>query len=367
MILSVTSSSTTKAFWYLTRATGLVSLVLLTLVMVLGILQVERWSAQRWPRFVVADLHRNASLLAVAFLGVHILTSVVDGYAPIGLVSVVVPFTSSYRPIWLGLGAVAVDLVLALTITSLLRQRIGHSAWRAIHWAAYACWPIAFVHGLGTGSDGRVGWVFYLNLVCLGAMVAALGWRLAAGWSQEPARRLAGALATTLAMVMILGWALTGPTQRGWARRAGTPSALLGHAGSSPPATTVYGSGSSGSASGSFRLPIAAALDGHLTQTGGGDHATVVIVATFGAGPDGTVRVELEGQALDNGGLQLSSGRVTLGPTAAPNRYSGPVTSLAGTSIVAHVTAIGGRTAVVQLDLRIDPASSSVGGTIDVR
>ena len=102
MIVAVASSSTTKAFWYLTRATGLVSLVLLTLVMVLGIVQVERWSPGRWPRFVIADLHRNASLLAVVFLGVHILTSVVDGYAPIGWAAVVVPFTSSYRPIWLG-------------------------------------------------------------------------------------------------------------------------------------------------------------------------------------------------------------------------------------------------------------------------
>ena len=137
-----------------TRLTvAMVALVLLTASVVLGVLEVKRWSTERWPRFVTAGLHKNISLLSVVFLAIHIATTVVDGFAPIGWLDVVIPFRSPYRPLWLGLGAVAVDLLIALTVSSLLRGRIGHRAWRAIHWAAYACWPVAALHGMGTGTD----------------------------------------------------------------------------------------------------------------------------------------------------------------------------------------------------------------------
>ena len=155
----ILAASTGSALWYLARGTGLVSIVLLTVVMVLGVTEVQRWAREGWPRLVIAGLHKNVSLLVVAFLGVHIASSVLDSFVPISLLDAFVPFTSPYRPIWLGLGALSFDLLLALVITSLLRGRIGHRTWRTIHWAAYASWPIAFVHGLGTGSDGRVGWV----------------------------------------------------------------------------------------------------------------------------------------------------------------------------------------------------------------
>ena len=151
-MLAATSS---KALWYATRATGMVCLVLLTLSVALGVAEVVRFASPRWPRFVVAAVHRNASLLAVAFLGVHIVTAVADSFAPIRIIDAFVPFVGSYRPIWLGLGTVASDLLLALVITSLLRERIGYPIWRAMHWAAYAAWPVALVHGLGTGSDTR--------------------------------------------------------------------------------------------------------------------------------------------------------------------------------------------------------------------
>ena len=112
-------------YWYLTRSTGAVALLLLTLAIVLGVIDVQRWSTPRWPRFVVDSLHRNVSLLAMAFLGLHILTSVLDSFAPIALIDAFVPFVGSYRPFWLGLGAVAFDLLLAVIVTSLLRHGWG--------------------------------------------------------------------------------------------------------------------------------------------------------------------------------------------------------------------------------------------------
>ena len=121
---------------------------------------------------MIDSLHRSVSLLAMVFLVVHILTSVLDSFASISLVERVVPFTGSYRPLWLGLGAVAFDLLLAVAITSLLQGRIGYGAWRAVHWLAYASWPLALVHGLGTGSDVKSSWLLILSVLC-----ALASWR----------------------------------------------------------------------------------------------------------------------------------------------------------------------------------------------
>jgi len=100
--------------WYATRATGVVALVLLTATVILGVAGTARFAAARWPRMLTAGLHRNLSLLSVAFVAAHVLTTVLDRYAPIGGISVIVPFTSPYRTFWLGLGTVSCDLLLAV-------------------------------------------------------------------------------------------------------------------------------------------------------------------------------------------------------------------------------------------------------------
>src|ERR1700759_4907960 len=156
--------------WYLTRASGTVALVLLTASVVIGIAAIARMRGPGVPRFVVDGLHRTASLLAVAFLVVHIITAVLDSFASISLTDAVIPFVGSYRPLWLGLGAVAFDLLLAVAVTSLVRGRLGHSAWRGIHWLAYAAWPIAIVHGFGTGSDVHQTWLQVVSAGCIAAV-----------------------------------------------------------------------------------------------------------------------------------------------------------------------------------------------------
>lgn len=219
-----------SAYWYLTRSTGAVALLLLTLALVLGVIDVRRWSSERWPRFVVDSLHRNVSLLALAFLSIHILTAALDSFAPISLVNAVIPFTGSYRPLWLGLGALSFDLIIAVILTSLLRRRMGHASWRAIHWLTYASWPMALLHGLGTGSDVKSAWMLALSIGCLIAVIAAVLVRVAAGWPDQLARRgaaLGGAGIFTLGLLL---WLPGGPLGKEWARRSGTPPALLGHA-----------------------------------------------------------------------------------------------------------------------------------------
>jgi predicted ferric reductase len=221
----VVNSSTN--LWYATRATGLVALVLLTISMVLGVLASVRYERPGLPRFVTSGLHRNSSLLALAFTGAHIVTTLADTYAPVRVQDVVIPFISAYRPFWLGLGAIAFDLLLALTITSLFRTRMSYRRWQAVHVTSYLCWPVAVLHGLGTGSDTPVRWVLLLTLVCVALVTAVIGWRLAYGWPSRRGLRVAGAVAVVATLIAGGAWLASGPLQPGWARRSGTPPALL--------------------------------------------------------------------------------------------------------------------------------------------
>jgi predicted ferric reductase len=185
-----------SATWMLTRASGAVSLLLLTAAFALGIADVARWRSRTWPRFAVDALHRNLALTALAFVALHVVTTVLDRFVHIGLLAAVVPFSNSYKGFWLGLGAVAFDLFLALIVTSLLRRRIGLRAWRAVHWAAYACWPVALAHALGTGTDASRPWMLGLAIGCTAVIGAAVIARLAHGESGErpSGRARAGAL-----------------------------------------------------------------------------------------------------------------------------------------------------------------------------
>lgn len=186
-MLAATSSST-SALWYLARGTGIVTVVLLSATVALGIVTTMRWSTTEWPRFVVAALHKNISLLAVTFLAIHIVTTVLDPVSPVHLLNAIVPFTGSYRAFGVGLGVIAFDLLAALTVTSLLRQHIGYRVWRAVHWSAYACWPIAMLHGLEAGTDAGAGWARIVYTACAATVLGAVLWRLAIPVPKRPSR-----------------------------------------------------------------------------------------------------------------------------------------------------------------------------------
>jgi hypothetical protein len=348
-----------SALWYLTRGTGLVTLIGLTASVVLGIVQVRRWTPGRSPRYVAVALHRGVSLLVVALLAIHVVTAVLDSFAPIRLVDAVVPFVSSYRPLWLGLGALALDGILALTITSLLRHRLGLRAWRTVHWIAYACWPIALAHGWGTGSDAKAPWMLAITLGCAGAVLVALAWRLAGGWAEQPFRRSAAAGATLAASALLAGWLLTGPLAPGWARRAGTPSTLL--AAARPPAPAAAPARVP-----ALERPFAAQLAGSLHEGQSADGTAVVdLRLRLTAGPDGVLRIRLAGRQDAGGGVLMSRSAVTLGPASAPGRLQGRIDNLDGTSIEAVVGGPDGRAMRLRVELALDGTSAS--GTISGR
>jgi methionine sulfoxide reductase heme-binding subunit len=219
----VVTSST--PLWYATRATGLVALVLLTASMALGLLASVRFQRPAWPRFVTQGLHRNLALLALGFTAVHVLTTVLDSFVSIPLQDAFIPFISSYRPIWVGLGAIALDLMLALIITSLLRARMGLRSWRVVHWAAYLCWPVAVLHGLGTGTDTPVRWVLALTAACVVVVAGLTIWRLAVAWPGRPVASTAGVVVLVAALLAGGAWLRAGPLSPGWSARSGTRTA----------------------------------------------------------------------------------------------------------------------------------------------
>src|SRR5579875_2755917 len=175
MLAAATSS---KDIWYLMRGTGFVTLLLFTLTVVGGVVNVKRYARPRWPRVVTSLLHRNVALLAVVFLAVHILTAELDSYVKIGWLAAVVPFTSAWKPMWVGLGTLAVDCTLAVVVTSLIRSRLNLRVWRAVHWLAYVSWPLAVVHGFSSGTDSGTAWARALYILSIGVVALAAGWRL---------------------------------------------------------------------------------------------------------------------------------------------------------------------------------------------
>jgi len=178
----------TDALWFFGRGTGVVSLVLLSVVVALGIGARSGRTAFGLPRFAVNLLHRNAALLAVILLAGHVVSLYFDPYAQLRFFDLVVPFVGQYRPLWLGLGTLAFDLLLALIATSLLRHRLGARTWRIVHWLAYLCWPIALLHGWQTGTDGSTWWLRTILALCAALVVAAVAWRVTPSFARFPAR-----------------------------------------------------------------------------------------------------------------------------------------------------------------------------------
>jgi hypothetical protein len=356
-----------SAYWYLTRGTGTVALVLLTVTVVLGVLDVERFASPRWPRFAVDRVHRDASLLVIALLVVHIVTSVLDAFAPIRLLDGVIPFVSAYRPLWLGLGALAFDVLLAVLLTSLVRRRIGHRGWRVVHWLAYLTWPAAVFHTLGTGSDASSLWLSVVTGACLLAVLLAVGSRIVRT-GRGPALVRGGAAVAAVALpVGIVVFALAGPFAPHWARRAGTPTTLLRAAAvqrASAPRRVVRTVPPVHLTRDHVPRTFTDSLDGTVRQSPATGGAIVDLVMRCEGALSGTLRVRLAGAPVAGGGLSLTGSQVQLTASGLTAALQGRVRSLAGQSFDARVRNAVGTTVDLRVDLNIDAGSGTVTGTL---
>jgi methionine sulfoxide reductase heme-binding subunit len=332
-----------SVLWYATRATGVTALVLLTITVALGIAGVSRLESRHWPRVITAGLHKNLSLLVVAFVVVHVLTTVLDSFVSISITAAVIPFSSGYRTFWLGLGAIAFDLILALVITSLLRGRLSYRAWRGIHLLAYVSWPVALWHGLGTGTDSKLPWLLALDAVCVLLVVGALLWRLQF-MTPGAARRYAVAAVVVVPVATIV-FVIVGPLRTGWAARAGTPVALLGGG----RAETTGGQAAT-TATPAGWTPLTGRAS--VTSSGAAGQEVITVHART-AGPDPRdVTVILRG-SRDDGGIEMSSGSVRIVPVGGGPVWTGPVTALSGSRVDAALHGPGGGSERAQLSLTI--------------
>jgi hypothetical protein len=351
-----------SALWYATRGTGAVTLVLLTASVVLGIAEIRTWRLGGASLFAVTSLHKSLSLLAVVLLAVHIVTTLLDPFPHIGVAVAVIPFVSSYRQLWVGLGTVAADLLLALVITSLVRRRLGYRTWCGVHWFAYACWPLALLHGLGTGSDGKSTWMVLLTLFCVAAVVLAVAGRLAAG-TTPPRVRLGGAVALALGIPALAIWAAQGPLASGWASRAGTPKSVLAAFGAPARARAADPPPTRRQHVDAFARPFAGNLSGVIRRGQASDGSGVVdLRMRVTGGPAALLRIRLGGQTLQGGGLLMKRSAVTFGPPSATDRYRGRVQSLRDTTLRALVGTSRGR--AVNLDIELSLQGDSVSGAL---
>lgn len=185
------SATLTTALWDLGRGAGVAALVAFTISLVLGIVTRSGRDALGLGRFGLNELHRTAALTGVGLVAVHLGTLLFDPYAQLRVVDLVFPFLGSYRPLWLGLGTLAVDLLGVITVVSLLRDKVGPRVFKAVHWATYALWPVALMHAIGTGTDAATLWLDGVALGCIAAVAAAVTWRLSPsfdtrGWTRTP-------------------------------------------------------------------------------------------------------------------------------------------------------------------------------------
>jgi methionine sulfoxide reductase heme-binding subunit len=196
--------SSNPALWYAARASGVAAYVVLSLVVSVGLSLGGKAQSRSWPRFSVEEIHRFGGLLVGSLIGVHVLAIAADSFLPFSLTQLLVPFTSSYRPLWTGLGIAAAEILVALAITNRYRRRLPYRFWRKAHYLNFAVWVFASLHGLFGGTDRGATWLAILYAASVTTVVTLLVWRF--GGPVARSRRLAAGAVTGVALpLLILG------------------------------------------------------------------------------------------------------------------------------------------------------------------
>lgn len=171
------------AIWYVARSSGVVAYLLLSSSVLLGVLMAGR-AQFTWPRFAVEEVHRFLAILTGVFIALHGAALLLDTVVPIALAQELVPFTSGYRPLAVGLGVCAMELVAAVAVSNALRHRLPHGTWRRLHYLTLPAWLLASGHGVLAGTDARDPWFAGIAAGAFAA-VAVAAW---ARFSASPLR-----------------------------------------------------------------------------------------------------------------------------------------------------------------------------------
>ena len=319
-----------KFLWYMTRATGIIAIVLLGMVVILGMVTATKAAPKGFAKFLVPDLHRRLSITAAAFLGVHIITALLDSFVHIGLIASIVPFVATYRPVWVGFGAIAFDLLLIVIATSVVRHRFSQGPWKKIHYLSWLVVTFALFHAIGTGSDARVGLVEVVYIVLVAVVALAAIFRTATDAQLRKLAKIGGSAVIVAVPVLALGWSLKGPLRTGWASASSSFSLL-------PKVTTTTaatsGSSSGGASSNGFVWPVNGGVRGTVSIANGSSGTSTVTLSGDVSGTADVVTVRLVGQ-VQQGSLVLQGSSVAIGTASAPNTYTGAVAQAGGSTLV---------------------------------
>lgn len=352
--------------WYISRSAGFVGMALLAIIGILGIITAANLQFGRGARFVAPEVHRSLSLLAVVVLIIHVGAAVLDKYSHIGFKDIFIPFLSQYRPIWVGVGAVAIDLGLAVLITSLLRVKMGYRSWKAIHWIAYPIFVLSLIHALGTGSDTVMSYGKLFYLVIGGVFVLAVIARLLSARQMVAGRKIALIGLSFVVSLVILVWTFVGPLASNWATRAkgGLAQAVLTSTKVPVKSTTtttteprlrslVIGSGYTSGWSGK--------VDESPANSQG--EIAIRLIGTLSQDPSFKLSIVLIGFPQD-GGVSMASSLVEIASDSGTILYKGTVTSLSGTTIVSSISSATGASVTINSSLTLSNSSSSFSGTV---
>jgi DMSO/TMAO reductase YedYZ heme-binding membrane subunit len=303
--------TTSGLTWEIARAGGFVAYGLLTASVAIGLVLSLKWRSPRWTRFITNELHRFVTLLALVFVVIHTLMVAIDPFIRFTPAEVLIPFLSHYRPLWIALGIVAMDLLIAVYVSEWVRPHVGYRWWRRFHYLSFAVFILALVHGLGTGSDSRTPWAIGVYATSVVVVAALISVRALPG----PGERSQPIIALVTVLVVVAGglWALDGPLQPGWnaiandARGSGSASAAGPSPGASSAPASTRPQSSPRPASGQA---FSDAISGQLVQA---DDGSVTLTATLKSSRD---RLTIRFPSGQGGQLAIDGATLSL---QAPN------------------------------------------------
>lgn len=346
-----------KVLWYISRATGIVSLVLMGAIVLLGIATASKSMPKGFGRLLGPDLHRRLSITTLGFLAVHIVSAILDPFVAVGVSSTVVPFTSKYRPLWVGLGTVAFDLFLVIIATSIIRHRFNHGVWKKIHYLSWAIVSFALFHAIGTGSDTQVKIVEVIYVAVILLVGIAGAFRAIKEFAFSSSKKAFASVGLLGVPVLLLVWATQGPLKLGWAKVSTGfsffPSITPSSTTKSNTTATVSTVGS-----GSFSLPVNGNISGSLIESQTNSGLAIITMRGSVAGTPDKVAVQLNGSAQD-GSLVLQSSNAFFGTSSVPNLYSGTVSQASGSILV---LSLNGPTGALRAQLNVTASGTSFSG-----
>jgi hypothetical protein len=200
--------------WEVARAGGMLAYVLASASVLIGMLVSLKLRSPAWPRFLTTELHRFVTVLALLFTAIHGLAVWMDPFTGFTPAEVLLPTISHYRPLWVALGIVGGYLLLAVWASEYVRPWIGYAWWRRLHYAAFAVFALATLHGIGTGSDTTEPWALAIYGLCSVGVLVLLGWRFLSG--RISALRLGASVLAGAAVAGLAVFTVAGPAQGGW-------------------------------------------------------------------------------------------------------------------------------------------------------